>query len=64
VQLLDGSRDLESIASELLELIRSGQIDIHQKGERMSDPQSIATFVTHRVPEVLQALLREGLIIG
>jgi len=63
MQLLDGSRDQESIVFELSESIRSGQIDIYQNGARMTDPVSIFAFVRRRVLEISQALLKEGLLV-
>jgi methyltransferase-like protein/SAM-dependent methyltransferase len=64
VQLLDGSRSHEAIIDGLLTSIASGQMNLYENGVVLTDPHLISDAVKRRLPEVMQALTREGLLVG
>jgi SAM-dependent methyltransferase len=64
VTLLDGSRDQAAILEELLDFAKSGQVELHDNDRLLTDPEEVASVVRDRVPEVLQALAREAMLVG
>jgi methyltransferase-like protein/cyclopropane fatty-acyl-phospholipid synthase-like methyltransferase len=63
-QLLDGTRDLEAITQTVLESVRTGQAELHENKVVVRDPDRIATLMKRQVQEILQALAKEGLLVG
>jgi SAM-dependent methyltransferase len=64
VTLLDGTRDQGAILEELLEFARSGQVELRDNERLLTDPAEIDSVIRRRVPEVLQALAREAMLVG
>jgi len=64
VQLLDGSRDCKSILHALLSSIKSDQVELYENGALLTDPDVVSDAVERQLPEVMRALLREGLLVG
>lgn len=64
MQLLDGSRNQEAIINGLLASITSGQTELYENGAVLTDPHSISDAVKRRLPEVMRALMREGLLVA
>jgi methyltransferase-like protein len=63
-QLLDGTRDLEAITQTVLESIRTGQAELRENKVVLTDPDRIATLMKQQVREVLEALAKEGFLVG
>ena len=63
-QLLDGSRDEDSITQIILESVKTGQAELRQNSEVVTDPDRVAAALKLQIREVLEALAREGLLIG
>jgi methyltransferase-like protein len=63
VTLLDGTRDHGAILEELLEFARSGQVELRDNERLLTDPAEIDSVIRRRVPEVLQALAREAMLV-
>jgi SAM-dependent methyltransferase len=63
-QLLDGSRGEEAITQIILESIRRGQAEIRINDAIVTDSQQVAAALKLQIREVLEALAREGLLIG
>jgi methyltransferase-like protein/2-polyprenyl-3-methyl-5-hydroxy-6-metoxy-1,4-benzoquinol methylase len=64
VQLLDGSGDYKSILHALLSSIKSDPVELYENGALLTDPDLISHAVEKRLPEVMRALVREGLLVG
>jgi cyclopropane fatty-acyl-phospholipid synthase-like methyltransferase/methyltransferase-like protein len=64
VELLDGNRNEVAITQSLLEFVRAGQVELREDGALLTHPEQIDAAVRRRVPEVLQAFAREGLLVG
>jgi methyltransferase-like protein len=64
VQLLDGKRNREAIIDGLLASIASGQTQLYENGVALTDPYLVSDAVKRRLPEVMQALTREGLLVA
>ena len=64
VQLLDGTRDYKSILHALLSSINSDPVELYENGALLTDPDLISGAVEKRLPEVMRALVREGLLVG
>ncbi|MBV8586149.1 MAG: methyltransferase regulatory domain-containing protein [Verrucomicrobia bacterium] len=64
VQLLDGTRNQEAIIDGLLASIASGQTELYENGAPLTDPHLASETVKRRLPEVLRALMREGLLVA
>jgi hypothetical protein len=64
VQLLDGSGDYKSILHALLSSIKSDPVELYENGALLTDPDLISYAVEKRLPEVMRALVREGLLVG
>ena len=58
------SRDEEAITHIILESIRAGQAEIRENNFKVTDPCRIATALKLQIREVLEALARQGLLIG
>jgi hypothetical protein len=63
-QLLDGTQDLEAITQTVLESIRTGQAELRENKVVVTDPDRIAKLIKQQVREVLEALAKEGLLVG
>jgi len=64
VQLLDGTRDYKSILHALLSSVNSDPVELYDNGALLTDPDLISDAVKRRLPEVMRALVREGLLVG
>jgi methyltransferase-like protein/SAM-dependent methyltransferase len=64
VQLLDGTRNYKSILHALLSSINSDPVELYENGALLTDPDLISDAVEKRLPEVMRALVREGLLVG
>jgi methyltransferase-like protein/trans-aconitate methyltransferase len=64
VQLLDGTRDRETLVRELVEFVRSGRGTLVENGVTVDDPTEVATLLERRVREGLASLAREGMLVG
>jgi SAM-dependent methyltransferase len=63
-QLLDGSRDEDSITQIILESVKRGQAELRQNSEVVTDPDRVVAALKLQIREVFAALAREGLLIG
>jgi len=63
-QLLDGSRDEDAIARIILESVKTGQAELRQDSEVVTDPGRVTVALKLQIREVFAALAREGLLIG
>lgn len=63
-QLLDGSRDEDAITKIILESIRTGQAELRENNAIVTDSERVAAALKLQIREVLEALAREGLLIG
>ncbi|MBV8813055.1 MAG: methyltransferase regulatory domain-containing protein [Verrucomicrobia bacterium] len=64
VQLLDGSRDIESVLRALILSIRSDSVELCENGLPLTDPERISDAVERGFPQVMRGLVREGLLVG
>jgi methyltransferase-like protein/trans-aconitate methyltransferase len=64
VQLLDGTRNQEMLARELLEFIRSGRGKLAENGVPVEDLAEVAVILQRRIREGLESLAREGMLVG
>jgi len=64
VQLLDGTRNQEMLARELVEFVRSGRGKLSENGVLVEDLTEVAAILERRVREGLESLVREGMLIG
>jgi SAM-dependent methyltransferase len=64
VLLLDGTRDQQMLAHDLIEFVKSGGAKISQGDVPVEDLEEISTIVRHRVQEGLQALRRSGMLVS
>jgi methyltransferase-like protein len=64
VELLDGNRNEVAITQSLLEFVRAGQVELRENGALLTHPEQIEAAVIRRVPDVLKAFAREGLLVG
>jgi methyltransferase-like protein len=63
-QLLDGTQDLEALTQTVSQSIRTGQAELHENKVAVTDPDRIATLMKQQVREVLEALAKEGMLVG
>jgi methyltransferase-like protein len=63
-QLLDGARDEETITQIILESIKTGQAELRQNDSGVTEPDRIASALRLQIREVLEALARQGFLIG
>ena len=64
VELLDGNHDEIAITRSLLEFVSTGQVELRENGALLTHREQIEAAVRRRVPEVLKAFAREGLLVG
>ncbi len=64
VQLLDGTRNQEMLARELVEFVRSGRGKLSENGVLVEDLTEVAAILERRVREGLESLAREGMLVG
>jgi methyltransferase-like protein len=64
VQLLDGTRNQEMLARELLEFVRSGRGKLFEDGVPVENMAEVAAILERRVREGLESLAREGMLVG
>ena len=63
-QLLDGSRDEDAITQIILQSIRTGQAELRENNAIVTDSERATAALKLQIREVLEALAREGLLIG
>ena len=63
-QLLDGTRDEEAIVQNIMESVKTGQAILREKTGIITDPARIAAALKLQIREILEALARQGLLIG
>ena len=64
VELLDGNRNEVAVTQSLLEFVSTGQVELRENGSLLTRPDQIEAAVKRRVPEVLKAFAREGLLVA
>jgi len=64
VQLLDGTRDRETLTGELIEFVRSGRGKVLENGVTVENMAEVAVILERRVREGLEALAREGMLVA
>jgi len=64
VQLLDGTRNQEMLARELLEFVRSGRGKLFENGVLVENLTEVAVILEGRVREGLESLAREGMLVS
>jgi hypothetical protein len=64
VQLLDGTRDREMLARELLEFVQSGRGKVIENGVQIEDVAEVAAILERRVREGIESLAREGMLVS
>jgi methyltransferase-like protein/ubiquinone/menaquinone biosynthesis C-methylase UbiE len=64
VQLLDGTRDREMLARELLEFVRSGRGKVVENGVPVEDMAEVGVILERRVREGIESLAREGMLVS
>jgi SAM-dependent methyltransferase len=62
--LLDGSRDQETIIQNILDSLKTGHTELRQDGSTTTEPHPMAVSLKQRFHEILEALARQGLLIG
>ncbi|MGA8656825.1 MAG: hypothetical protein WB586_11820 [Chthoniobacterales bacterium] len=63
VLLLDGTRDRQMLAREMMTFVKSGRGTVYKKGTRVEDPDELETIVEQRLREDLECLMREGMLV-
>jgi methyltransferase-like protein/SAM-dependent methyltransferase len=64
VQLLDGTRDQETLRRDLLDFVQSGQGALLENGVRIETIAEAEAVLERRVREGLQSLAREGMLVS
>ena len=64
VQLLDGTRDRETLKRDLLEYVRMGRGKLLEDGVPVENMAEVAAILERRVREGLESLAREGMLVG
>jgi methyltransferase-like protein/SAM-dependent methyltransferase len=64
VQLLDGSRNQEMLARDLIEHVRSGRGNVLEDGVLVENMDEVAVILERRVREGLESLAREGMLVS
>jgi hypothetical protein len=62
--LLDGTRDRETLARDLIELSKSREGVIYENGVAVNGLKDLSSAVERRLPSGLQSLAREGMLVG
>jgi hypothetical protein len=62
--LLDGTRDQEMLAHDLIEIMQSGGNPVYENGTAVEGPDAIAAAVKQHLPEALQSLARAGMLVS
>jgi len=61
---LDGTRDEEMLAHDLIEFFRSTGATVYEDGKPVDNRNELPAVVERRLPEALQSLAREGMLFG
>jgi methyltransferase-like protein/trans-aconitate methyltransferase len=64
VQLLDGTRDRETLKRDLIEYVRMGRGKLLENGVPVENMAEVAAILERRVREGLESLAREGMLVG
>jgi hypothetical protein len=62
--LLDGSRDRETLARDLVEFSKSKEGAIYENGVAVDRLEQLSSAVERRLPSGLRSLAREGMLVG
>jgi SAM-dependent methyltransferase len=63
VQLLDGTRDQETLTRDLVEFVRCGQGELIENGVMVRDLNEAETILRRRVKEGLESLVRAAMLV-
>jgi hypothetical protein len=63
ILLLDGTRDQQLVARDLIEIVQSSGTPVYENGTLVEGPDAIAAVVERHVPEGLQSLARAGMLV-
>jgi hypothetical protein len=64
VQLLDGTRDRETLKRDLIEYVRMGRGKLLEDGVPVENMAEVPAILERRVREGLESLAREGMLVG
>jgi hypothetical protein len=63
LRALDGSRDQAALIRRLSDLIASGDLIIHHQGQRIAGDDQAQRLLETQVPQTLELLLRQALLV-
>jgi SAM-dependent methyltransferase len=63
ILLLDGTRDQQLVARDLIEIVQSSGTPVYENGTLVEGPDAIAAVVERHVPEGLRSLARAGMLV-
>jgi hypothetical protein len=64
VVLLDGTRDGETLARDLIEFSKSKEGAIYENGVAVDGLEQLSSVVERRLPSGLRSLAREGMLVA
>jgi SAM-dependent methyltransferase len=64
ILLLDGTRDQELLAHDLIEIMQSSGSPVYENGVPVESPDAIAAAVKQHLPEGLRSLARAGMLVS
>src|SRR5207253_9311328 len=64
VQLLDGTRNRETLIRELIEFVESGRGKLVEDGVPVENPSQVAVILERRVSEGHESSAREGTLVS
>ena len=64
VQLLDGGRDRQMLARQMMEFVRSERCAVFRDGTPVEDPDALETILESRLQEELESLARAGMLLS
>jgi hypothetical protein len=63
ILLLDGTRDQQLVAQNLIQIMQSSGTPVYENGAPVEGSDAIAAAVTQHLPEGLQSLARAGMLV-
>lgn len=64
LRALDGNRDQQAILQRLAEAITTGQLVVHHEGERVANENQARRLLEKQLPNSLELLLRQALLVS
>ena len=64
LRALDGSRDRSALLERLTTFISSGELIVHDQGERITNEDQARRLLETHLPATLELLLRQALLVG